>query len=85
MSDLLKRLHDTQEGETICLNHDEVQCILCLIPEMHCGETNDEKQKDVYTCNDQDCWKNCNGFCTSNENAECKRKSKLNNMQKLTP
>ena len=34
------------------------------------------KEKDVYTCKDHDCWKNCNGFCSSNENAECKRDPK---------
>lgn len=28
MHDLLKRLEDTQEGETICLKYDEVQKLL---------------------------------------------------------
>ena len=32
------------------------------------------KEKDVYTCKDLDCWKNCNGFCISHENEDCKRK-----------
>lgn len=30
MSDLLKRLHDTQEGETICLNYEDVQEVLLM-------------------------------------------------------
>lgn len=35
------------------------------------------KQNEVYTCKDYDCHKNSNGFCTSNECAECKRDPKF--------